>query len=86
MYKIGIRLEVESNIRPLFDLLFDPEYWLNIKYFLNSKAGSTYSPKFGIGTIGDRTCFNFWNSKFSRISDLTVKMGCSDVRRKFSGG
>ena len=43
---IGIRLEVESNIGPLFDLLFDPDYWPNIKYFLNNEARSSYSPKF----------------------------------------
>ena len=44
---IGIRLEVDSNIGPLFDPLFRPEYWLNIKYFLNTKVRSSYSPKFG---------------------------------------
>ena len=36
----------ESNIGPLFDLLFDPEYWPYIEYFSNSEAGSSYSPKF----------------------------------------
>ena len=30
---IGIRLEVESNIGPLFDLLFDTQYWPNINFF-----------------------------------------------------
>ena len=40
--EIGIGLEVESNIRPLFDL----EYWPVIKYFLKSEAVSSYSPKF----------------------------------------
>ena len=30
---IGIRLEVESNIGPLFDLLFDTPYWPNINFF-----------------------------------------------------
>ena len=35
-------------IRPLFDLLFDPEYWLNIKYFSNSEVGSSYSLKFAL--------------------------------------
>ena len=43
--KLGIRLEVESNFGPLFDLLFDPEYWPNIEYFLNNKARSSYSPQ-----------------------------------------
>ena len=46
MLEIGIQLEVKSNIRPLFYPLFDPEYWLNIEYFLNSEAGSSYSLKF----------------------------------------
>ena len=40
---IGIQLEVESNIGPLFD----PEYWPNMEYFLNNEARSSYSPKFG---------------------------------------
>ena len=35
----------KSNIRPLID----PEYWPNIEYFSNSEAGSSYSPKFGLG-------------------------------------
>ena len=39
---IGIQLEVELNIGPLFDLLFDPEYWPNIEYFSNNKARSRY--------------------------------------------
>ena len=43
--KIGIQLEVDVYIGPLFDLLFDPEYWLNIKYFSNNKVRSSYSPK-----------------------------------------
>ena len=43
---VGNRLDPELNIRPLIDLLFDPEYWPNIEYFLNSEAGSSYSPKF----------------------------------------
>ena len=37
-----IRLEVESNIEPLFD----PKYWPNIEYFLNIETRSSYSPKF----------------------------------------
>ena len=44
---VGNRLDPESNIRPLIDLLFDPKYWPNIEYFSNSEAGSSYSPKFG---------------------------------------
>ena len=35
----GTRLDPESNIGPLFGLLFNPEYWPNIEYFLNSEAG-----------------------------------------------
>ena len=44
---IGIQLEVESHIGPLFDLLFYPDYWPNIEYFFNNEARSNYSPKFG---------------------------------------
>ena len=44
---IGIQLEVESNIRPLFDLLFDPEYWPNKIFISNSKARSSYLPNLG---------------------------------------
>ena len=43
---VGNRLDPELNIRPLIDLLFDPEYWPNIEYFSNNEAGSSYSPKF----------------------------------------
>ena len=42
----GTWLEPESNIRPIIGPLFHPEYWPNIKYFLNSKAGSSYLPNF----------------------------------------
>ena len=44
--KSGIRLEVKSNIGPLFNLLFDPGYWPNIEYFSNNEARSSYLPKF----------------------------------------
>ena len=33
-----------SAIKPLIGLLFDPDFWPNIEYFSNSKAGSSFSP------------------------------------------
>ena len=43
---VGNRLDPKWNIRPLINLLFNPEYWRNMEYFSNSKALSSYSPKF----------------------------------------
>ena len=45
-----IRLKYRYSTRPRVEyqatigLLFDPDYWPIIKYFPNSKAGSSYSP------------------------------------------
>ena len=50
---IGIRLEVESNIGPLFD----PNYWPNIEYFSNNKARSSYLPKIEICPITNTTWY-----------------------------
>ena len=33
---------------PLFNLLFNPEQWLSIEFFSNSKTRSSYSPKFAL--------------------------------------
>ena len=69
-------LDPESKIRPLIDLLFDPEYWPNIEYFSNSEAGSSYLPKLAYLTkslefLG--SIFSRFSQKSSSKSDMSAK-------------
>ena len=70
------------NIGPQFDLLFNPEYWLNTSSFSNSKAGSSYLPKF------DYYLFFFSLRSSSALSRTYFSKTCFrslDVSNKYLG-
>ena len=47
LFLVKIQILKYSNTWPLFNMVFDPEYYLISELFLNNNSSSSYLPKFG---------------------------------------
>ena len=77
---IGIWVDPEANIDPLFDYYSTPNSRLNSGSFLNSEAGSNSLPKFANMSI----IFTFLTFTFNKLKNINFKVEISSYHGSYS--